>query len=129
MTKQPAKTADKARSRPTEQNTELLHQSQQWSGPLPPPGALQQFNEIIPHGADRIMAMVEREQIHRITYEEKRLSGEIEAAARGHWIGGAITVIAILTAAVSGYMGVHPVICVAIVGLPIATIIKSVFGK
>ena len=75
------------------------------------------------------MAMVEQEQIHRIDFERKHLEGEINAARRGHLIGGAITVVAILVAAGAGYAGVNPFICVAIVGLPIATVLTSIFGK
>lgn len=96
---------------------------------MPPPGALQQFNAIIPNGAERIMKMVEEEQAHRIAHDNRSQAGEIAAVKRGHIIGGAITVIAILAAAIGGYLGVHPAICVAIVGLPIATILKSIFGK
>lgn len=75
------------------------------------------------------MAMVEEEQAHRIAHDNRRQAGEIAANKRGHILGGAITVLAIVVAAVGGYVGVHPAICVAIVGLPIATILKSIFGK
>ncbi|MDQ0040852.1 hypothetical protein [Variovorax boronicumulans] len=75
------------------------------------------------------MTMVEEEQAHRISHDNKRQAGEIAAAKRGHLLGGAITVIAILAAVVGAYLGVHPVVCVAIVGLPIASILKSIFGK
>ncbi|MCK9515378.1 MAG: DUF2335 domain-containing protein [Ottowia sp.] len=34
--------------------------SAEWQGPLPPPGALQQFDQIIPDGAERIMQMPAR---------------------------------------------------------------------
>jgi uncharacterized membrane protein len=107
----------------------ILAQTQQWSGPLPPPGALQQFNEIIPNGAERIMSMVEQEQAHRLAHENARQEGEINATRRGHYIGGAITLLSIAAAVGGGYLGVHPAICVAVVGLPIATVIKSIFGK
>jgi uncharacterized membrane protein len=75
------------------------------------------------------MKMVEEEQAHRIAYENRAQKEEIQASARGHYLGSVITVIAILTAAIAGYVGVHPAICVAIVGLPIATIIQSMIGR
>ena len=75
------------------------------------------------------MAMVEQEQVHRMGYERTRLDGEIAGNRRSHLIGGAITVLAIVVAAGAGYIGVNPIICVAIVGLPIASILKSIFGK
>jgi uncharacterized membrane protein len=30
---------------------------EQWSGPLPPPAVLEKFSQIIPNGAERIVAM------------------------------------------------------------------------
>nr|WP_314542479.1 DUF2335 domain-containing protein [uncultured Ottowia sp.] len=69
-----------------------------WEGPLPPPHTLAQFNEIIPHGAERIMVMAEKEQAHR--------------HAMDAWIGiggrvvGAVLLISCLMAAIwSVYLG------------------------
>jgi len=39
--------------------------SAHWSGPLPPPATLKQFDEVIPGGAERILRMAEAEQAHR----------------------------------------------------------------
>lgn len=75
------------------------------------------------------MTMVEQEQVHRTSYERARLDGEIAGSRRGHVLGGSITILAIFVAAGAGYVGVNPIICVAIVGLPIASILKSIFGK
>lgn len=33
-----------------------------FSGPLPPPAMLAQYNDVVPNGAERIMAMAERQQ-------------------------------------------------------------------
>lgn len=123
------KNQNKPASSPANAQSQILAQSQQWSGPLPPPGALQQFNEIIPHGAERIMAMVEQEQNHRIQYENTRLSGEINGSKRGHYLGGVITILAIGGAIGGAYLGVSPIVCVAVVSLPIASILKSIFGR
>ena len=41
------------------------------SGPLPDPESLGHYNEIITNGADRIMAMAENQQQHRIFIEKK----------------------------------------------------------
>jgi uncharacterized membrane protein len=60
--------------------------SQHWSGPLPHPNALAQFNQIIPNGADRIMAMVEEEQKHRIQYESRVVEAQIADTRRGHYL-------------------------------------------
>lgn len=57
--------------------------SQQWAGPLPPPGALAQFDTIIPNGAERIMAMVEREQQHRIDQEAAIIQAIVRSKSSG----------------------------------------------
>lgn len=36
-----------------------------WSGPLPPPQVLASFNDIVPNGAERIIAAWEKETAHR----------------------------------------------------------------
>ena len=42
-----------------------LEMSSEFSnGPLPPPEMLRRYNEAVPNGAERIMAMAEREQAH-----------------------------------------------------------------
>lgn len=47
---------------------------QEYSGPLPPPHALEQYNNIIPDGAERIMAMAEKQGKHRRELEKKALN-------------------------------------------------------
>lgn len=73
----------------------ILTQAQHWAGPLPPPGALEQFNDIIPNGAERIMTMVEQEQVHRIKHETTILDATVRDTRRGHWMGGAISMASI----------------------------------
>ena len=58
---------------------ELAHEvvsiiEQHYSGPLPPPQALEQYNNIIPNGAERIMVMAENQSEHRRNLETKALS-------------------------------------------------------
>lgn len=100
--------------------------SQQWAGPLPPPGALAQFDTIIPNGAERIMAMVEREQQHRIDQEAAILEATIRDTRRGHWLGGAVSVLALVGCVFSVYLGAHPAVSVALVSLPVVAIIQAI---
>ena len=46
-------------------------ESMTYSGPIPHPQLLKEFNDVIPNGADRIMTMAEKQSGHRITLEEK----------------------------------------------------------
>lgn len=115
-----------ARAEPQRQ---ILAASQQWSGPLPPPAALEHFNAIIPNGAQRIMSMVEQEQAHRIAMESTAMSAATGDTKRGHLIGGGICVLAILASAVTAYIGAHPSVSIALVGLPVAVVIKAIIDR
>lgn len=42
-----------------------------WKGPLPAPDDLRAYNEIIPNGAERIVAQFERETLHRHKLETR----------------------------------------------------------
>ncbi|MDR1935839.1 MAG: DUF2335 domain-containing protein [Candidatus Accumulibacter sp.] len=66
-----------------------------WTGPLPAPESLAEFNAIIPDGAERIMRMAELEQAHRIAFEDTRLKLLAADTRRGHYIGGVIGALAI----------------------------------
>lgn len=48
-----------------------------FSGPLPPPATLAQYNDVVPNGAERIMAMAERQQEHRHQIENRAIRGNI----------------------------------------------------
>ena len=50
-----------------------------WTGPLPPPQALQRYDEILPGGADRIFKMAEDRHQHQIDQEKAAISLEKDA--------------------------------------------------
>lgn len=100
--------------------------SQQWSGPLPPPASLEHFNQIIPNGAERIMVLVEREQEHRLEQEKDLLKATIKDTRRAHWMGFGISALALAAAIGAAFLGAHPTVSIALVGLPIAAIIRSI---
>ena len=59
------------------QHNQHIQQRQQivsagWSGPLPPPAALDEFNRIVPGGAERIFAQFEAEGTHRRELERRQ---------------------------------------------------------
>ncbi len=97
--------------------------SANWSGPLPPPGALRQFGEIVDGGAERIFALVEKEQAHRIKMERGALYAEIGDTIGGKILGAVMTIAAIGAAAYTSLNGAHWSVSVAIVGVPITALI------
>lgn len=111
------------------QATEKKIVSQHWNGPLPPPAALSDFDQIIPNGAERIMAMVETEQAHRIRYESNRLAALASDTMRGQYIGMGISILALVGAGVTVWLGAHPAVSIAFVSLPVLGIIKALISS
>lgn len=95
----------------------------QHSGPLPTPAMLQQYNDVIPNGAERIMAMAEREQGHRHELERRdqklmELSEqhEFQITQRGQLLAFGIC-LAVLAAAIVLAVAGHPTVAAVLVGL------------
>ena len=98
---------------------------QQWQGPLPPPAALEQFNRIIPDGADRIMTMVEREQEHRIQHEQTKLSASTRDFRWGQILRFILSMTCVGGSIYTASHGAHPAVSIALVSLPIMAAIRA----
>lgn len=107
--------------------------SARWQGPLPPPAALQQFDQILDGGAERIFKMAEAEQKHRIESEREALFANIKAQQiegraikRGHYLGAALSVVATIAAVVSAHIGAHPSVSIALIGVPLMSAVRAI---
>lgn len=107
-----------------------------WSGPLPPPAALEQFDTIIENGAERIFKMAEAEQSARlaresdaIRYEFTKFEAIRQDNRRGQWLGFIIAISAVAAASVTAYFGAHPSVSIALVGVPILGIVKAIINS
>lgn len=96
-----------------------------WMGALPHPNHLEKFDLIIPNGAERIMQLTEKEQAHRINMEEKALPENFRALKRGQYFGAAISIIALILAALTSYLGAHPTVSIALVSVPVFAVAKA----
>ncbi len=78
--------------------------AESFSGPLPPPKALKEYEEILPGSADRILSMAEKQSAHRMTLENKAIGGQVDQSRRGQLFGFIVFLfciaVAILFAAV-----------------------------
>jgi len=105
----------------SQQSNPLTHQEvrgiirQEYSGPLPPPDAIQKYDEIIPNGAERIMAMAEKQSEHRQQLEKKALDTD----SRNSLLGVIFAFILGFTALISG-------ITIVYLGQPIS---GTIFGS
>lgn len=66
-----------------------------FAGPLPPPEVLARYNEVIPHAAERILAMAESQQGHRQKLEVQVVTSNFAAQRLGMLLGFAIAMTAI----------------------------------
>lgn len=67
-------------------------------GPLPDPETLREYSALIPNGAERIMAMAEKQQDHRISLEKKVISGQILQSNIGQFLAFFIGIAALSAA-------------------------------
>jgi len=116
--------------KPPSGNSIVTHTThQEWSGALPPPAALQQFDGIIKDGAERIMRMAEQEQTHRQEMEQIALSSDVSTSRRALQIEIVTRAIGglVLLACVGGSIYCASIgqtwPAVALVGLPVMTAI------
>lgn len=61
----PAKRSPPQNNPPTGNHTHISVQSHKWEAPLPPPAVLDEFNHVVPNGAERIVRAWELESEHR----------------------------------------------------------------
>lgn len=113
------------------------------TGPLPTPEELFHYQQLIPGSADRIIAMAEREQAHRMNIEDMQSRSDIKhrdelvASQRqnaagvfrsdmaGQVLGAAVALVATGGAIYTAMIGAHPTVSIALVSLPVAAIIKA----
>lgn len=91
--------------------SQRIEASFQFTGPLPPPAVLEQYNSILPDAADRIVSMAEKEQEHRHRMQEKLIDAQIfdEKQQRnerrlGQIFGLSIGVVSILAGSVTAVL-------------------------
>ena len=121
--------------KPATQATKQQVIAQNWSGPLPPPDALARFDQIIPNGAERILRMTEQEQAHRLDTEKAALEANIQTgkeslalAKSGQLAGAFVSILSILCAVSSVWLGAHPTVSIALVSVPILGMVKALIG-
>jgi uncharacterized membrane protein len=69
---------------------------QRHQGPLPHPSILQEYDNIVPGAAERIICMAEGQAKHRQELERAVIKSDIEDSKRGLYLGFIIGVVAII---------------------------------
>lgn len=103
--------------------------SAQWEGPLPPPAALEQFNRIIPDGAERIMAMCEKEQAGRLDAERRITIAEICIEGGGRVVGAVIVFACVGAAIWSIHVGADWKVTLGFLSVPVMGAAAKLFER
>jgi uncharacterized membrane protein len=81
----------------------------EFSGPLPPPTILAQYDRIVPGAAERIITMAEEQSRHRRSMESQRVVSDITDARLGLRYGLVIGLAAIIGGVTISLAG-HPIV-------------------
>jgi uncharacterized membrane protein len=106
LKKPPARTNPRLEQSPntTREVEQVQIAMQEWSGPLPHPATLREFGEVVPNGAERIMAAWERETAHRHKMEKSELGWAVFDSV----FGKVCALVFVLTAlSISAYAAVN----------------------
>jgi uncharacterized membrane protein len=88
-----------------EESDIVIHQSQSFSGPLPPPEILRRFDEVVPGAAERLLRMAEEQSTHRKDLERKVIESDIERSRWGQILGFVIAIVGLGASALIAIYG------------------------
>lgn len=75
--------------------TQQVIRTEAFTGPLPPPHLLEQYNTAVPNGAERILAMAERQAAHRQEIEKIAVTSNARRETCGQICGLVVALAAI----------------------------------
>lgn len=78
--------------------------SQSFSGPLPPPEILAQFEQIVPGSAARLITMAEKQAEHRQSLERTVVEGDSRKSWYGLWTGFTLGMTGLVGSVILGYL-------------------------
>lgn len=106
----------------TSGNIHVAQRTEIWSGPLPPPTVLQQYDDIHTGFAERLLRLTEEEAQHRRRVTVRAQRYEIFEATMGQLFGLLVALAAFGTAAWLGFLG-HPTAAATVGGTTIAGLV------
>jgi uncharacterized membrane protein len=90
--------------REIEQTVAALIHEKFHAGPLPDPGTLKEYNEILPDAAERVFKMAEKAQEHHHTMEAKLVESEIKKVNKGQNYALIIALVGIAGAIICAFL-------------------------
>jgi len=100
-----------------------------WQGPLPPPGALREFNEVIPNGAERVMVLCEKQSAHRQELEKIVVESRTANMKRGQVFALIIAIFGLCVAAFCAYLD-QPLVACIVAGTDLVALVSAfIYGS
>src|SRR5271169_160553 len=90
---------------PQQQLLPGIIQQAHWSGPYPPPDAVERYDAVVPGAFDRIIAMAEQLQAAQIDQSRRALDYSHYNGRRGHWLGFVAAILAMGGALFCAWIG------------------------
>jgi len=87
------------------QDRAVVAQRASFSGPIPPPQFLAEYNKIVPGSAEIIINMAKEQATHRQELEKKVINSDIDNSKKGLWFGFIIGMTGIIIGAFIIYAG------------------------
>ncbi len=100
----------------------LVHQQEQFSGPIPHPSILQHYNQVVSGAAQRILSMAENQSAHRIALEPAVVLSDVKKSERGQWFGLVVALVGLLVALILG-LTEHEIAASAIGGVTLVSLV------
>ncbi len=100
-----------------------------YSGPIPRPQDMEQYNAAIPHGADRIMTMAEKQLNHRIEVEQHAVKSGLNLQRKGQICGFILAFICIAGGIVLGFYDKTTIAVTLVTSTITALLAAFVMGK
>lgn len=107
----------------------LALRQEHFSGPLPPPSVLRQYDETVAGAAERIMRMAEKEQEHRIFSEQYSLRKSNALLTRGQVFGFVIVLLLIALGTAFVFFGFEAIAIVIFSATTISLAVIFVLGR
>lgn len=106
-----------ARQRRQLRQIQTVELSTSFSGPLPPPAQLKEYDNVVPGAAERIIALAENQSGHRQALEKQVVSGGVTRERNGQMMGFVV--------AMTGMLGGFYLIATGFSWIGISTIIAN----
>ena len=83
----------------------MVAHASMWSAPLPPPDDLVKYNDAVPDGAERIIAMTERRHAHALETEVRMGEHAYRLARSGQLLGASVAFAVLAVAGLIAWLG------------------------